>query len=72
MRKAAEVQTKNIIRLVKAAHRLDFPAAVSELNDKGGWVYVKDYEKYGKQVSAIKAALAALIKDANPPQKAKK
>lgn len=48
---------KRLLSVLKAAEAVDLPAAVSELGSDGGWVYVKEYEKYGKQVQKLYAAV---------------
>lgn len=63
------ITTKSLCRLVKAAMAVDVPAAMSELNAQGGWVYVKDYEKYGRQVSALHKSILQLKKEGAKPSK---
>lgn len=66
------IKTEHLIRLVKAAYKLDRPGPIGELTDTAGWVHVKDYERYSSQVDEIKKALELLQKDVDKPKKGKK
>ena len=66
------IKTEHLLRLVKAAHKLERPGSIGKLTDTTGWVYVKDYEKYSSQVDEIKKALELLQKDVDKPKKGKK